>query len=332
MQGLTDIELSSQTFSNQHLVFRNDQQMDGDVKKNLSFKPSPPSQVIYSEFSQKENSERELWKAFSQNHQSPLNVSVNGSLCILFWAKRITIQFKDQTQLDLTDKTFGNQATVDVRESNCSEENATLSLKFGDVDNLKGLDIRFSLARYNKLPVQSWFSLQRIQILYNNSIQATFNATRIYAPSSYSFHCERVSSLQKYDPLLIPSSTNDISRLWEVTFIDFQIQAFRIKEVMLGNATRGWHNITHLIRQELLPTQQPQASSKVIEKSCNSHDYMDDLILEAHIQEFLQMIVNTFAGSVWCYGLTSPRKNEVTDQPVSGKQHTQPNVFMSNME
>ncbi|XP_038621762.1 V-type proton ATPase subunit S1-like protein isoform X2 [Tachyglossus aculeatus] len=229
-QMFVSMDASSQTFSNQHLVFRNDQQMDGDVKKNLSFKPSPPSQVIYSEFSQKENSERELWKAFSQNHQSPLNVSVNGSLCILFWAKRITIQFKDQTQLDLTDKTFGNQATVDVRESNCSEENATLSLKFGDVDNLKGLDIRFSLARYNKLPVQSWFSLQRIQILYNNSIQATFNATRIYAPSSYSFHCERVSSLQKYDPLLIPSSTNDISRLWEVTFIDFQIQAFRIKE------------------------------------------------------------------------------------------------------
>ncbi|KFV45021.1 V-type proton ATPase subunit S1-like, partial [Tyto alba] len=106
-----------------------------------------------------------------------------------------------------------------------------LSLKFGDIGNLKGLVIRFLLtASYYQLSVQNWFGLHRLQLLYNHSIQATFNATRIYAPASYSYHCEHVSSLQRYDALLIPSSANDLSKLWEVTFIDFQIQGFNIQE------------------------------------------------------------------------------------------------------
>ncbi|NXJ51366.1 VAS1L protein, partial [Spizaetus tyrannus] len=106
-----------------------------------------------------------------------------------------------------------------------------LSLKFGDIGNLKGLVIRFLLTTsYYQLSVQNWFSLHRLQLLYNHSIQATFNATRIYAPASYSYHCEHVSSLQRYDALLIPSSANDLSKLWEVTFIDFQIQGFNIQE------------------------------------------------------------------------------------------------------
>ncbi|KAI6058285.1 V-type proton ATPase subunit S1-like protein [Aix galericulata] len=134
------------------------------------------------------------------------------------------IKFENHTQLDLTEKTFGVHATVDVGDSNCSEDNAMLSLKFGDIGNLKGLVIRFLLTTsYYELSVQNWFSLHRLQLLYNHSVLATFNATRIYAPASYSFHCEHVSSLQRYDALLIPSSANDVSKLWEVTFIDFQV-------------------------------------------------------------------------------------------------------------
>lgn len=82
---------------------------------------------------------------------------------------------------------------------------------------------RFTLTSDNKLYLQSWFSLQRVEIIFNNSIQATFNATGIYAPSSYSYHCQRVSSLQRYDALLLPSYTDDMSSLWEVTFVDFQV-------------------------------------------------------------------------------------------------------------
>ncbi|NXR21604.1 VAS1L protein, partial [Cinclus mexicanus] len=106
-----------------------------------------------------------------------------------------------------------------------------LSLKFGDIGNLKGLAIRLLLATsYYQLSVQSWFSLQRLELLYNHSVQATFNASRIQAPSTSSFHCLHVSSLQRYDALLVPSSASDLSHLWEVTFIDFQIQGFNVQE------------------------------------------------------------------------------------------------------
>lgn len=64
------------------------------------------------------------WRPFPHSHYSPLNVTVNGTPCILFWAKRITIRFENHTQLDLTEKTFGVRATVDVGDSNCSEDSA----------------------------------------------------------------------------------------------------------------------------------------------------------------------------------------------------------------
>uniref|UniRef100_A0A8C6BBS2 ATPase H+ transporting accessory protein 1 like n=1 Tax=Monodon monoceros TaxID=40151 RepID=A0A8C6BBS2_MONMO len=104
-----------------------------------------------------------------------------------------------------------------------------LSLKFGDAENPRGIDIRFTLTSYNKLSIQSWFNLHQVEVIFNNSIPATFNATGMFALSSYSYHCQRVSSLQRYDALLLPSDTNDMSSLWEVTFVDFQIQGFTIK-------------------------------------------------------------------------------------------------------
>ncbi|XP_074388821.1 V-type proton ATPase subunit S1-like protein isoform X2 [Zonotrichia albicollis] len=162
---------------------------------------------------------------------SPLNVTINGTPCILFWARRILIRMENHTQLDLTDRTFGAHATVDVGDSNCSEDSAMLSLKFGDIGNLKGLVIRLLLTTsYYQLSVQRWFSLQRLQLLYNHSVQATFNASGIRAPAAHSFRCQHVSSLQRHDALLVPGSEHDLSHLWEVTFIDFQIQGFSIQE------------------------------------------------------------------------------------------------------
>ncbi|XP_057245228.1 V-type proton ATPase subunit S1-like protein, partial [Malurus melanocephalus] len=37
-------------------------------------------------------------------------------------------------------------------------------------------------------------------------------------------------SLQRYHALLVPSSANDLSKLWEVTFTDFQIQGFNVQQ------------------------------------------------------------------------------------------------------
>ncbi|KAM9507725.1 V-type proton ATPase subunit S1-like protein [Guaruba guarouba] len=224
---------SSRVFSDQDSLQRNGRHYDGGVKPKLNVNQVSITQVVSCNLSRKGQWER----AATRSHYSPLNITVNGIPCILFWAKRIMIKFENHTQLDLTEKTFGVHATVDVGESNCSEDNAVLSLNFGDIGNLKGLVIRFLLTtNYYQLSVQNWFSLHRLQLLYNHSIQATFNATRIYAPAGYSYHCEHVSSLQRYDAFLIPSSANDLSKLWEVTFIDFQIQGFNIQEGHFGYA------------------------------------------------------------------------------------------------
>ncbi|XP_062943678.1 V-type proton ATPase subunit S1-like protein, partial [Cynocephalus volans] len=229
-QALSANPRSSPTSSNKELVIKSDQQNNEDMKPVQNFTTIPITQALNYNMSKEEHLEKEPWNVYS--HQSPVNVSINGIPCILFWAKRITIKFKNQTWLDLTDEAFGWKTTVDTGKSNCGEESSMLSLKFGDTENSKGLCIRFILTSYNKLSIHSWFSLHRVEIILNNSIQATFNASGIYAPLGYSYHCQRVSSLKQYDTLLLPSdwdNWDDMASLWEVTFLDFQIQGFTIK-------------------------------------------------------------------------------------------------------
>ncbi|XP_037981484.1 V-type proton ATPase subunit S1-like protein isoform X2 [Motacilla alba alba] len=224
---------SSHEFSDQDSLQTAGQRYNGRVKPKFNVSQEAIAQVVSYSLSRGGQWRGAPWShaGFPHSHLSPLNVTIGGTPCILFWAKRIMIRFENHTQLDLTERTFGVHATVDVGDSNCSEDSAMLSLKFGDIGNLKGLVIRLLLTTsYYQLSVQNWFSLHRLQLLYNHSVQATFNATGIHAPATHSFHCERVSSLQRYDALLVPSSENDLSQLWEVTFIDFQIQGFNIQE------------------------------------------------------------------------------------------------------
>lgn len=72
---------------------------------------------------------------------------------------------------------------------------------------------------------QNWFTLDSVHIHYNWTHEATFNATDVYAPSTNSYHCQHVSSLQKYDTLLVPSSNTDNAANWHITFTDFQVRA-----------------------------------------------------------------------------------------------------------
>nr|XP_045249926.1 V-type proton ATPase subunit S1-like protein isoform X5 [Macaca fascicularis] len=220
--------VSSPTSSNKEVVMKNDQN-NGGTKPVQNFTTIRITQALNYNLSKEGHLEKEPWNAFS--HHGPVNVSIDGISCILFWAKRITIKFKNQTWLDLTDEAFGQKVTVDPDNSNCTEESARLSLKLGDAGNPRGLAIsfRFILTNYNKLSIQSWFTLCRVEIVSNNSIQAVFNPTGIHAPSGYSYCCQCVGNLPRDQALLLPSDTDDGSSLWEVTLIDFQIQGFAIK-------------------------------------------------------------------------------------------------------
>ncbi|XP_043934433.1 V-type proton ATPase subunit S1-like protein [Protopterus annectens] len=168
-----------------------------------------------------------LHKTLDGNHYMPVNFSINGQTCILFWAKRISIKFKSYTHLDLTDEDIGANAVVDLKQSNCSEGSAVLSLKFGDVSTFKDLVIRFVMSStYYKLSAQKWFRLDKVHLIFNDSWRHTFNATDISAPVTDSYYCEHVSSLQKYRALLVPSKKDDTTKSWQLTFADFQIQGF----------------------------------------------------------------------------------------------------------
>nr|AJO60878.1 Ac45-related protein [Xenopus laevis] len=166
-----------------------------------------------------------------------INVTANGKTCVLFRAKRIMIRFRNETQLDLATKDVSLHNTIDLARSSCNEENATLSLKFLNVGVLRGLALRFLLIKtYYKLFFQNWFQLHHVQIIFNNSVQATFNSTRISTPIGSSFHCHHISSLKKYDALLVPSSGDGSAKLWDITFLSFQIQAFDAEDGHFGSA------------------------------------------------------------------------------------------------
>ncbi|TRY92906.1 hypothetical protein DNTS_005719 [Danionella cerebrum] len=161
---------------------------------------------------------------------SPLSVTYNGKTCILFRARRLAIRHRNQSLVDLTEKTFGPDALVDTKGSFCSKDKAVLNLRFGDMEDLRGLSIRLQMSNtFYESAGQNWFTLDNVHIHYNWTNEATFNATEVYAPSTNSYHCQHISSLQKYDTLLVPSANTDPAAHWHITFTDFQIQAFNVQ-------------------------------------------------------------------------------------------------------
>ncbi|XP_018600084.2 ATPase H+ transporting accessory protein 1 like a isoform X2 [Scleropages formosus] len=166
-------------------------------------------------------SKRRLLQSSSPLPYSPLNVVHNGKTCILFRAKKLAIRYKNQTFVDLTERAFGPDAPVDTRGSICSKDKATLQMS----------------NTFYESAGQNWFTLDSVHIHYNWTQEATFNATEVYAPATYSYHCEHVSSLQKYDTLLVPSSNADSAANWHITFTDFQIQAFNVQSNKFASAS-----------------------------------------------------------------------------------------------
>ncbi|XP_028848722.1 V-type proton ATPase subunit S1-like protein isoform X2 [Denticeps clupeoides] len=181
---------------------------------------------------------RKLLQSSSSGPYSPLAVAYNGKICILFKAKRLAIRYRNETFLDLTERVFGPNAPVDTKGSVCTKEKATLSLRIGDMEDIKALVIKLQMSNtFYESVGQNWFTLDSVHIHYNWTHEAAFNATAVYAPATSSYHCQHVSSLQKYDTLLVPSSLTDSSADWHITFTDFQIQAFNVQSTKFASAS-----------------------------------------------------------------------------------------------
>ncbi|XP_026202942.1 V-type proton ATPase subunit S1 [Anabas testudineus] len=180
----------------------------------------------------------------------PLKVLSNGKPCVLFQARKLSVRYEKQKQLDLTERAFSPQMPVDTSYSVCHQDKAMLIMRFGDVDDLRGLSIRkwkvdVEIAKKLKFGLtfsscprlqlsntfyessgEWWFSVDSVSLLYNSSEEAVFNVSEVYAPASSSYHCLHVSNLQRFSALLLPSTEH--AHRWAVTFTDFQIQAFNI--------------------------------------------------------------------------------------------------------
>ncbi|XP_057702106.1 V-type proton ATPase subunit S1-like isoform X2 [Corythoichthys intestinalis] len=157
----------------------------------------------------------------------PLQVSANGRPCVMFQARKLALRYERRKQVDLTERAFSPRKSVDTSQSLCRHDMATLVMTFGDVDDLRGLSIRMHLSNtFYESSGQWWFSVDSVSLLYNSSQEAVFNASEVYAPSSSSYHCSHVSSLERHSALLRPGS--DRARRWTLTFTDFQIQAFNV--------------------------------------------------------------------------------------------------------
>ncbi|CAL8402540.1 unnamed protein product [Arctogadus glacialis] len=159
----------------------------------------------------------------------PLKVMGDGKPCILFRARRIALRYQNNSLVDLTQRAFSPDSPVDTRGSVCYKDKAQLVLKFGDVEDLRALSIRLQMSsKFYESAGQSWFSLDRVSLHYNWSEEARFNVTEVYAPATSSYHCQHVSNLPRYSPLLVASGSTDPARLWSLTFTDFQLQAFNV--------------------------------------------------------------------------------------------------------
>ncbi|XP_078139752.1 V-type proton ATPase subunit S1-like [Centroberyx gerrardi] len=164
----------------------------------------------------------------------PLQVLSNGKPCILFRVRKLWIRYLSQKQLDLS--RAASAPHLDTRGSVCSKDRATLVMRFGDVEDLRGLSIRLQLSSsFYESSGQRWFSVDGVSLLYNVSEEAAFNASELFAPSSSSYHCLHVSSLQRRSGLLQPSSER--ARRWTVSFTDFQIQAFDVASGRFSTAS-----------------------------------------------------------------------------------------------
>ncbi|XP_070611531.1 V-type proton ATPase subunit S1-like isoform X2 [Erythrolamprus reginae] len=169
----------------------------------------------------------------------PLNVTnvTNGtqSTCILFYATNFTLTVNTTIHLNLTNSTFLFD-DVDTTSSRCSDTNATLSLKYTNLQNekidIKTLEIKFVMTNmFYTSSSKNWFTLDFVHIVQDNmdaeDEPAKFNVSTIYGPAKYSFHCPLVGTDNSYDVLLIPD--NEKAKNWKIYISDFQIQAFNIK-------------------------------------------------------------------------------------------------------
>ncbi|NWU07652.1 VAS1 ATPase, partial [Cephalopterus ornatus] len=166
----------------------------------------------------------------------PLNMTTGNYTCILFYASNFSLKANSSVFIDLTNATFVTQ-NVDISDSECSDSNTTLSLKYTKpVNGINSLEIRFLMTnRFYEGSARQWSTLDSVEIIQDGENFAKFNVSDISAPAEYSFHCQLVGTSNLYPARLVPA--NDEAKNWDVFISRLQIQGFNIENNQFSYAS-----------------------------------------------------------------------------------------------
>ncbi|KAK1167036.1 V-type proton ATPase subunit S1-like [Acipenser oxyrinchus oxyrinchus] len=166
---------------------------------------------------------------------SPLTVTNGTYTCIIMFATKVALTFKNTLHVDLTNETFVSH-TVNSTSSECSDTNTLVSLKYSNpAEGINTLELRFLMTnKFYKGSARKWFTFDSLEIIQDNLHTARFNAS-ISAPAEYSYHCQLVGTNMNYASRFIPA--NKEAQAWEIHISDFQIQGFNIKNNMFSYAS-----------------------------------------------------------------------------------------------
>ncbi|XP_069785324.1 ATPase H+ transporting accessory protein 1a [Narcine bancroftii] len=197
---------------------------------------SRPSRVVREMAGPLARAGRQLLAAKDEGRMvhPPLAFNVSGSPCILLWAARVLVG-RGKVHAELTNRTFGEGATVSAERSTCDSHSANLVLDYGSVEGLGLVKITFKMSNQSyKVSGKPWFTLDQVDISVDTD-QVTFNVSEVYAPVAYSYRCNSVSSLPRSGTVLQPSSPS--SQDWLLHFQDFQIQGFSVQGMNFSYAS-----------------------------------------------------------------------------------------------
>ncbi|NWS98176.1 VAS1 ATPase, partial [Mionectes macconnelli] len=166
----------------------------------------------------------------------PLNMTTGNFTCILFYASNFSLKANSSVFIDLTNATFVTQ-NVDISDSECSDSNTTLSLKYTNpVNGISSLEIRFLMTnKFYEGSARQWFTLGSVEIIQDGEKFAKFNVSDISAPAEYSFHCQLVGTSNLYPARLVPA--NSEAKNWDIFISRLQIQGFNIENNQFSYAS-----------------------------------------------------------------------------------------------
>ncbi|XP_062456782.1 V-type proton ATPase subunit S1 [Rhea pennata] len=164
---------------------------------------------------------------------APLRWPPTGTPDILLWAENFTVAYEGREQ-DLTGRTFGPGATVDLGGSSWNAQEARLVMKY---DGVFGETLTITLVlRQALFPVSGrrWGGLAEVGVALGGAPAGTFNASGAAAPAPLGWRCGRLAAP---GPFLVPRSPRDPAARWRLLLQGLQVQAFNVSGAAFGAAS-----------------------------------------------------------------------------------------------